>query len=223
MFNTLKKCIAFIVAAITMFCVVMAPSTANALEYKIVEFSCDTDVSITVVDNTMSEDLTMDEVPLFNQMDYPDVPYGGNSVATSGCGITCIAMIGSYLRDEAILPDELAKMFNDCKYSNIQRMEQASDYLELPYEKTTSWNTVYEALQNGQVAISYQSGGIFTGGGHLIVLTGVNEDGKVMVNDPYGYNWRKNAEMIDGFANGFTKSQVDSNCSMYWIYEAKKD
>ena len=36
-------------------------------------------------------------IPLYNQRDYPDVPYSQGSVATSGCGITCLAMVAAHL------------------------------------------------------------------------------------------------------------------------------
>lgn len=36
-------------------------------------------------------------VPLYFQNQYPDVRYGSGSVATSGCSITCLAMVASYM------------------------------------------------------------------------------------------------------------------------------
>lgn len=162
------------------------------------------------------------KVPLFNQQDYPYTEYSQGSVATSGCGITCLAMVASYHMNEFVSPDDLAKKFNKSADNNVTRMENASEYLDLPLqEKTWYWSKAYEALKNGSVVISLQRKGLFTSEGHFIVLTGLTEDGKVMVNDPYGANWDKNAELVEGFANGFTIEQITEADAAYWIYEPK--
>lgn len=44
--------------------------------------------------------------------------------------------------------------------------------------------TVLNALKQGKPVICSQTRGIFTGGGHYIVLSGITNDGKIMVNDP---------------------------------------
>ena len=89
--------------------------------------------------------------------------------------------------------------------------------------QTNNWSKVETALKNGQPVVSIQSTGLFTGGGHFIVLTGMTEDGKVLVNDPNGGNWRKNATMIEGFENGFTPSQIRASGGTYWIYQPKDE
>jgi hypothetical protein len=80
---------------------------------------------------------------------------------------------------------------------------------------------IVAAMENGHPVICLQRKGIFTSGGHFIVLTGVTEDGKILVNDPNGYNWEKNAEMQEGFENGFTPDQIKAAAKAYWIYEEK--
>ena len=161
------------------------------------------------------------EVPLYNQLDYSKVPYGGGTVATSGCGITCAAMAISYYNDVPVLPDELAPQFNNRKYSNLARMEQALAAYGIEYQKTASWNSVYQALQNGQLVISMQEVGIFTNAQHFILITGMSYDGKIFVNDPYGYNYVKTCEMMSGFANGFDVYQIHNTASGYWILSAE--
>ena len=51
------------------------------------------------------------EVPLYFQNDYPDQRYGNGTVATSGCGITSLAMVATAMTGYVYRPDELADYF----------------------------------------------------------------------------------------------------------------
>lgn len=167
-----------------------------------------------------------DKVPLYNQLDFPNTPYGKyGSVASHGCGITSLAMVASYLQNVEYSPADLAKQFGNY---NTERgsywilFEDSAEVLELDLqERTYSEKTVMEALRNGQVVIALQSEGLFTDGGHFIVLTGLTEDGKILVNDPNGANYYKNRTLMKGFAYGFTSKQVFANGGPYWIYAKK--
>lgn len=197
---------------------------AKAFEVGMVSFIIDDGLTITINDGEKSGYST---VPLFNQMDYPDVDYGSPewSVASHGCGIVSVAMVASYLTDTYQSPADLAQRFgryNTEHGSYWTLFADSAKALGLPFVcQTNSLNKVIEALQNGQVVVSLQSKGIFTGGGHFIVLTGMTQDGKIMVNDPNGYNWNKDKEMIEGFRNGFTIEQISNNGGTYWIYGEK--
>lgn len=169
-----------------------------------------------------------EDVPLYNQLDYPHVQYGSNpnwTVRSHGCGIACLAMVASYLTDSVYTPAELAEQFgayNTEKGSYWVLFEDSAEVLGLGFqERTYSWDTVEEALRNGQVVISIQREGLFTSGGHFIVLRGITDEGKVLVNDPNGANWFKNRTMIEGFKNGFEPSLISSTSNAYWIYDRK--
>lgn len=175
--------------------------------------------SIMVVPANATETITttIDEVPLYFQTDYPDVPYGNGTVKTSGCGITCLSMIASYMTDKEILPDELAKEFGSRRDSNLGRMEYASETLGLTYEKEFDWKTLIQALEDGKVAIALVNDTTrFTGSQHFIVLTGVTDDGKVMVNDPNGRNYER---LKRGFEEGFKQSSIECGFQGAWIYD----
>ena len=171
------------------------------------------------------------EVPLYYQTDYPKVPYGQfGTVATSGCGITCVAMVASYLLDTEILPDEMAE-----KYGRFS-IQGGSDWTLFPTsaadlglileETTGNWETAVKALENGQVIIT-QAGkqSLFTDVGHFIVLAGITGDGKILVNDPYKGNYSEWADLRlqEGFANGFEQKQISQFCTPYWIYGLKSE
>lgn len=166
-------------------------------------------------------------VPLYNQLDYPNTRYGCcGTIASHGCGITSLAMVASYLLDKEILPDEMAKQFgeyNTEEGSCWVLFEDSAKELGLGFqERTENTNKVMEALEAGQVVVSLQHTGLFTGGGHFIVLVGLTEDGKIIVNDPNGANYTKNNTMINGFVNGFTPRQVFQDGVQYWIYDKKE-
>ena len=115
-------------------------------------------------------------VPLYFQTDYPETLYGNGTVETSGCSITSIAMIATYLTGYEYLPDELAYYFGGRAESNIARMELAAETLGLPYEKPENIDYTIEELKKGKCAIILLNGeSDFTSSQHFIVLTGIVE------------------------------------------------
>ncbi len=165
--------------------------------------------------------------PLINQMKYPNDPYGRyGSIASHGCGIACLTMAASYLLDEELDVVEMADKFgayNTERGSYWKLFEDSAQVLGLELqERTYSRRTVMEALANGQIVIALQSEGLFTSGGHFILLTGLTENGRITVNDPNGWNWNKNTTLRYGFKYGFTERQIFANGGPYWIYEPKE-
>lgn len=165
-------------------------------------------------------------IPLFNQNEYSE-PYGNyGTVASHGCGITCVAMLDSYYKDTTTSPAFLAKVFgnyNTSVGSLWSLFPDTASKLEIPYQgQTYSWTEVVKALQNGQPVVSIQNeNGVFTSGGHFILLTGITVDGRILVNDPNGNNYRKPA-LQDGYANGFSQQIIQQGSSgSYWIYGVK--
>ena len=162
------------------------------------------------------------DVPLLFQTDYPDIPFSHGTVYTSACGVSCAAMVISYLDNTLVTPGELGLQFNTPGCSNVERMEQALDYFGVQYEVAYDWEDVYSALADEQVVISLQGPGLFTECGHFIVLTGINERGLITVNDPYEPHYTIGWERIQGFENGFTEDQVKAHSGVFWIIEKKE-
>jgi predicted esterase len=167
-------------------------------------------------------------VPMFFQTDFQDSPYGEHgTIASHGCGITCVAMVASYLLDRYISPRDLAiefESYNTESGSKWSLFPDSAKKLGLEIEKQTSdWDEIIEALKEGKVAIAGASkGSLFTDGGHFIVLTGLTKDGKIIVNDPYKGNYTKDerSNIEKGFTNGFNRSDL-YKCNPCWIYAPK--
>lgn len=159
------------------------------------------------------------EIPLYYQTDYPDNLYGSGTIASSGCSITSLAMVATYLTGHVYLPDELADYFGGYIGNNMERLEYASDMLQLPWKKAVNWHESLKALQEGSVVIALMNQkSAFTNSQHFIVLTGLTEDGKVLVNDPYEPNYTL-WNLKDGFANGFPQGYISTGYSGSWIYD----
>lgn len=158
-------------------------------------------------------------IPLYFQNDYPEVLYGSGTVETSGCSITSIAMIASYLTGYEYLPDELAYYFGGRAQNNIARLECAADALSLPYEKPENWHYTLAELKAGKCAIVLVgAASAFTESQHFIVLTGMTEDGKILVNDPYTPNYER-WDLKNGFESGFSESDICAGYQGAWVFD----
>ena len=73
-----------------------------------------------------------------------------------------------------------------------------------------------KALSEGHPVISSQRAGLFTNGGHFIVLRGVTANGKVLVNDP-------NDSASKNYINREfdMMSEVHATSNAYWIFDKK--
>ena len=165
------------------------------------------------------EEKVISTVPLYFQNDYPYTMYGSGTVATSGCSIVSLAMVASYLTDHEYAPDELAHYFGGRAINNVARLEYGNKMLQLACKKAENWHVVYKALQEGQVAIVLMDhDSIFTNSQHFIVLTGINENGKIMVNDSNRDNydfW----QLKNGFEEGFDPEDILLGYNGAWIYD----
>lgn len=158
-------------------------------------------------------------VPLYYQTDYPNTMYGSGTIESSGCSITSLAMVASYLTEHEYLPDELARYFGGRAENNIARLEKGSETLQLAFSKSPNWDYTYAALKEGKIAIVLVGPtSIFTDSQHFIVLTGLTEDGKVLVNDPYEPNY-SNWRLKGGFAKGFFTTDILLGYSGAWLYD----
>lgn len=161
----------------------------------------------------------LNSMPLYFQNHYPNIRYGSGTIASSGCSITCLAMVASYMTDYLYSPDVLADYFGGSAFSNIDRLEAGSDALQLSYRKAVNWHETLQALEEGKVVIALmEEDSLFTESQHFIVLTGMTADGKILVNDPNLTNYAQ-WDLQRGFANGFTENDILKGYSGGWIYD----
>ncbi len=160
------------------------------------------------------------QIPLYFQTDYPEIRYGAGSIATSGCSVTCLAMVATALTGHEYMPDQLAEYFSAYNSINhMDKLEYMSDMLRLPWEKAENFHEAMNALKEGKIIIALMEGtSLFTSGQHFIVWTKYNEDGKIMVNDPNKSNYAL-WNLKNAFANGFQEGDLCYGYSGAWIYD----
>lgn len=162
------------------------------------------------------------EIPLYLQQDYPKTMYGGFQIRTNGCGITCFAMVASYLSDNEWTPPEMCERYGKYSHQNgtdgmIYNRESSAFGFYLR-EKTYDTNVARKALEDGYVVISIQHAGYWTRGGHYIVCESINEEGMVQVRDSNIFNYSR----IPQHKSDLHKwVNVTENGSGYWIFEHK--
>lgn len=162
------------------------------------------------------------QIPHFLQTDYSNIPYGGGSISSSGCGPTCFAMIASYLTGNTITPpDAIAWCGNSYYKPNVGTywsyfQAAASHFGCGTVTQTSDANAVLQALSEGHPVISSQRAGLFTSGGHFIVLRGITANGKVLVNDP---NDSSTKNYINREFDMMT--EIHSTANAYWIFDKK--
>ena len=165
------------------------------------------------------DNFSFNGMPLYFQTDYPDEMYGSGTIANSGCGITSLAMVATYMTGHEYTPDELADWFGGKASNNIDRLEYASDALQLPYEGRLNYDETMAGLREGKVAIVLmESDSIFTESQHFIVLAGFTDNGNIMVLDPYEPNydhWQLKRALKEGFNGG----DILKGFSGGWVYD----
>lgn len=119
--------------------------------------------------------------------------YGGipRSVSTSGCNVTCISMVVAYLTGNTDQTPEV--MFDWAVDNNLYHGKglghDAMIKVAAHWGIDSRWisnsaDRITAALRSGYPVIAHMGEGLFTSEGHYIVLRGVTEDGKILVNDP---------------------------------------
>ena len=162
------------------------------------------------------------QIPHYLQTDYGNIPYGGGSIASSGCGPTSFAMIASYLTDTTITPADAVAWCGNSYYmpgvgAYWSYFQAAANHFGCgSVTQTSDANQVLQALSEGHPVISSQRAGLFTSGGHFIVLRGVTADSKVLVNDP---NDNSSKNYINREFD--MMSEVHATSNAYWIFDKK--
>lgn len=146
------------------------------------------------VDIDISKEVKQGEIPLFIQWDerWGYETYGDDFLALTGCGPTCLSMVRCGLSgDSTWNPYKTARMAENGGYyvsgagSSWDLMTQGALELGLTAEEVIfDEEHIKGTLEAGIPIICVVGAGDFTDNGHFLVLTGVDEDGKIILNDP---------------------------------------
>ena len=197
----------------------------------------------------------MKERPLIliscHQNQYADVEYGNGTLQTSGCGITCAAMVISAYTGQQVTPDMLASQIewdgNDTTLNRAlnaygiknannnflvaspnSKYEYIDDGLTEIGKNAIYYDEVKQKISEGYVAIFQMNDGVFTDGSHFVLVTGLTEDGNFIIQDPNGNNYVPTGStdsqiLQNGFENGFTDDDIRGSWSGCYLIEPYED
>lgn len=184
----------------------------------------------------------------FNQNNYTNVPYPSPSlpkatVKSGGCGVVCAAMIVSNLTNQTVLPPQMATyaMQKKARVSGGTDMNALAKALRadygLPFKTTNDENLLREHLKSGGMAVANVGGnrpgytGVFSDGGHYVVVAGPSSDGRVIVLDPgyyvgkFNLAGRKGKVTVQGnyciCDMAVLAKDTENRSPAYWMFERK--
>ena len=123
---------------------------------------------------------------------YSSVGDSSQTIGTSGCGPTSAAMVVSSIKGN-ITPDSMANLYTQYGYRSANQgtywsaFKWTADVFNIGYSECYKLDDAVAKLKDNHYIIASCNQGIFTYGGHFIVLTGVEGD-YIKVYDPYLYN-----------------------------------
>ena len=123
---------------------------------------------------------------------YSSVGDSSQTVGTSGCGPTSAAMIVTAIKG-TITPPEMADLFVNNGYRSasngtyLSAFRWVADVFDIGYKETYSLDTAVDLLKDNNYLIVSCGNGLFTTGGHLMVITGIEGD-TLKIYDPYLYS-----------------------------------
>ncbi len=133
---------------------------------------------------------------------YTSVGNKTQTIGSSGCGPTTAAMIVSSIKG-TITPGKMAEIFvrngyrsaNNGTYWSAYRA--VADEFNISYTETSDINKALELLRNNNYVIVSCGNGLFTTGGHYIVIVGI-EGNTLKIYDPYNYSGKFNTSTRRG-------------------------
>lgn len=140
---------------------------------------------------------------------YSSVGNSSQTIGTSGCGPTSAAMVVTACKG-TITPDQMADLFVKYGYRSANNgtywsaFRAVADEFNIGYTETSDVQRALQLLQNNNYVVVSCGNGLFTTGGHFIVLTELNGD-TITVYDPYLYSGKFDTSTRRG------KATVDRN------------
>lgn len=123
---------------------------------------------------------------------YSSVEDKSQTIGTSGCGPTSASMIVTACKG-TITPDMMSDLFVKYGYRSANNgtywsaFRAVADEFNIGYEETSDIQRALQLLQNKRYVVASVGNGLFTTGGHFIVLIGIDEN-TISIYDPYLYS-----------------------------------
>lgn len=123
---------------------------------------------------------------------YTAIGDDSQTIGTSGCGPTSAAMVVTAIKG-TITPPEMGDLFVQYGYRSANSgtywsaFRWVADVFDIEYQETTNIDTAINLLRNNNYVVASVANGLFTSGGHFIVLVGIDGD-TIKIYDPYLYS-----------------------------------
>ena len=123
---------------------------------------------------------------------YTSIGNTSQTIGSSGCGVASAAMIIDSIVGNVSVT-ELADVFVDNGYRSANSgtywsaYRAVADQFDIEYQETENFDTMINLLRNNHYIIASCGNGLFTSGGHYIVLYGIDGD-TIKIYDPYLYS-----------------------------------
>jgi len=123
---------------------------------------------------------------------YSSVGDSSQTIGTSGCGPTSAAMVVTAIKG-TITPPEMGDLFVQYGYRSASNgtywsaFRWTADVFDIGYQETSSLDTAINLVRNNNYVICSVGNGLFTTGGHFIVIVGIDGD-TLKIYDPYLYS-----------------------------------
>ncbi len=123
---------------------------------------------------------------------YTSINDKSQTIGSSGCGPTSASMVVSSIKG-TITPNTMGDLFVQNGYRSKNSgtywsaFRAVADEFNIEYTETNSLDKAVELLRNNNYVIASVGNGLFTYGGHFIVLVSVDNN-TIKIYDPYLYN-----------------------------------
>lgn len=156
---------------------------------------------------------------------YSSIKNKSQTIGSSGCGPTSSAMVVSSIKGN-ITPDTMAELYTKYGYRSANQgtywsaFKWTADIFDIGYSECYRLDDAVTKLKDNNYIIASCNQGLFTYGGHFIVLIGVEGD-YIKVYDPYLYNGKFDVSSRRGLAtvNGNTVYVSIENFREYANYQ----
>ena len=156
---------------------------------------------------------------------YSSIENKSQTIGSSGCGPTSAAMVVSSIKGN-ITPDTMAELYTKYSYRSANQgtywsaFKWTADIFDSGYSECYKLDDAVTKLKDNNYIIASCNQGLFTYGGHFIVLIGVEGD-YIKVYDPYLYNGKFDVSSRRGLAtvNGNTVYVSIENFREYANYQ----